>query len=60
MTQLLYIHTRGERINVDNTFLETPYKAIKSSWTMCLKNQPCDFIKMKEVRGDVGEKTHKK
>ena len=26
----------------------------------CLKNQPCDVIKMNEMRGEVGKKTPKK
>ena len=26
------------------------------SWTKCLKNQPCDVIKIKDMRGKVGEK----
>ncbi len=30
------------------------------SWTTCLKNQPCDVIKMREVRREVGKKTPKK
>ena len=30
------------------------------SWTKCLKNQPCDVIKMREMRGEVGKKPLKK
>ena len=30
------------------------------SWTKCLKNQPCDVIKIREMRGEVGKKTPKK
>ena len=25
-------------------------------WTKCLKNQLCDFIKMREIIGEVGKK----
>ena len=28
--------------------------------TKCLKNQPCEVIKMREMRGEVGKKTPKK
>ena len=28
--------------------------------TRCLKDQPCDVIKMREMRGEVGKKTIKK
>ena len=30
------------------------------SWTKCLENQPCDFIKMRKMRGEVGKKSTKK
>ena len=30
------------------------------NFTKCLKNQPCDVIQMREMRGEVGKKTHKK
>ena len=30
------------------------------SGTKCLKNQPCEVIKMSEMRGEVGKKTPKK
>ena len=30
------------------------------NWTNCIKNQPCDVIEMREMRGEVGKKTHKK
>ena len=30
------------------------FKAVISNWTKCLKNQPCDVIKMKEMRVEVG------
>ena len=30
------------------------------NWTKCLKNQPCDVIKMREMRVKVGKKTPKK
>ena len=26
-----------------------------SSWTKCLNNLPCDVIKMREMRGEVGK-----
>ena len=26
----------------------------------CVKNDPCDVIKMRELRGEVGKKTYKK
>ena len=28
--------------------------------TKCLKNKPCDVIKIREIRGEVGKKTSKK
>ena len=28
--------------------------------TKCSKNQPCNVIEMREMRGEVGKKTHKK
>ena len=31
-----------------------------SSWIKCLKNQPCDVIKIREMKGEVGKKTPKK
>ena len=31
-----------------------------SNWTKCLKNQTCDVIKMREMRGEVEKKTPKK
>ena len=33
---------------------------VKGRGTKCLKNQPCDVIKMREIRGKVRKKTHKK
>ena len=30
------------------------------SGTKCLKNQPCDVLKIREMRGEVGKKTPKK
>ena len=30
------------------------------SWTKCLKNQPCDVIKIREMRGEVRKKPKKK
>ena len=35
------------------------HKKDVSIWTKCLKNQPCDVIKMREKRGEVGKKTPK-
>ena len=29
-------------------------------WTKCIKNQPCDVIKMRQMTGEVGKKTPKK
>ena len=29
------------------------------NWTKCLKNQPYDVIKMREMKGEVGKKTPK-
>ena len=30
------------------------------SWTECLKNKPCDVIRIREIREEVGMKTPKK
>ena len=32
----------------------------EGSGTKCLKNQQCDVIKKREIRGEVGKKTSKK
>ena len=32
----------------------------KQGGTKCIKNQPCDVIKMRKMRGEVGNKTPKK
>ena len=34
--------------------------AFSSNCTKCLKNQPCDVIKIGEMRGEVGKKTPQK
>ena len=36
------------------------FKRKSSKWTKCLKNQPCNVIKMREMRGEVGKKNLKK
>ena len=41
--------------------LDSPeYYSSIPSWTKCLKNQPCDVKKIREMRGEVGKKTLKK
>ena len=39
---------------------QTHENEIFRSWTKCLKNQPCDVIKMREMIGELGKKTPKK
>ena len=36
------------------------FTAKRCNFTKCLKNQPCDVIRMREMRGYVGKKTPKR
>ena len=46
------------KITIDNLVLVN--YDLKCSGTKCLKNKPCDVIKMREIRGEMGKKTPNK
>ena len=46
--------------NIDKRIYKLKLFERLGNWTKCLKNQPCDVIKLKEMRGEVGKKTPKK
>ena len=46
--------------NLPDIYIHLPHIKKQANWTKCLKNQSCDVIKKREVKGEVGKKTQKK
>ena len=54
------IYAKHQLIKLRQYIQKTDFDWFICSGTKCLKNQPCDVIKIREMRGKVGMKTPKK